>query len=68
MSTATSATPSKAAIARWMRAHLEDHRDRVTGEVNSTSLVEEWDVACATGGDTLDPNHLAWDVAVEVSS
>lgn len=65
---ASSKSASKFEIARWMREHLDDHRDRTTGEVNCTSLVEEWDVACADGGATLDSNHVAWDVAVEVAA
>jgi hypothetical protein len=57
---------SRASIARWMRAHAAEHLD--CGEVNLTSLVEAWDSECADGAQTLDPDHLAWDVAVEVAA
>ena len=57
----------RAQIARWMRDHVVDHVDGVTGEVNCTALVEEWDRECAGGGATLDPDHVAWEVAVEVA-
>jgi hypothetical protein len=55
-------------IARWMRAHKGEHVDRLTGEVNLTALVEAWDRACADGGATLDRDHIAWEVAVEVAA
>ena len=54
-------------IRSWMREHASEHVDEC-GEVNCTSLVEAWDSACASGGDTLDPNHEAWDIAVEVAN
>jgi hypothetical protein len=57
----------RAQIARWMRDHVADHVDGVTDEVNCTTLVEEWDCECADGGATLDPDHVAWEVAVEVA-
>ncbi len=56
---------SERAIAGWMRAHVEEHFDGV--DVNLTTLVEAWDYECASGGDTLDETHPAWDVAVRVA-
>jgi hypothetical protein len=54
------------AIRAWMRAHVSDFVDQC-GEVNCTHLVEAWYSECASGGDTLDPNHPAWDCAAEVA-
>lgn len=57
--------------AKWMRRHLEDHRDPRCGEINLTSLTE----ACAgafeadeEGGPLDDSDHWIWEVAVEVTS
>ncbi len=61
-------TQTRQQIARWMRAHKGEHVDRLTGEVNLTALVEAWDRACADGGATLDPDHIAWEVAAEVAA
>lgn len=55
--------PTRTSIAAWMRAHAEEYRDRRTGEINTTALVEGWDRACADGGATLDSDHIAWDLA-----
>ena len=66
--TATKPAQTRQQIAHWMRAHKAEHVDRLTGEVNLTALVEEWDRACADGGATLDRDHIAWDIAVEVVS
>lgn len=65
---ATKPAQTRQQIVRWMRAHKAEHVDRLTGEVNLTALVEEWDRACADGGATLDRDHIAWDIAVEVAS
>lgn len=59
--------PSRASISRWMRGNLDDYRDPRTGEVNLTALVEGWDSTCADGGATLDQDHPAWEIAVEVT-
>lgn len=59
-------TKAQAAIRSWMRAHVEDHVDDC-GDVNATKLVEEWDFECASGGDTVDPDHIAWDIGAEVA-
>lgn len=55
------------AIRSWMRAHAREFADPRTGEINCTALVEEWDRSCADGGATLDPDHPAWEIAVEVA-
>lgn len=54
-------------IRRWMLANAEAHKDARTGEINCTSLVEAWDRDVAGGGATLDMDHPAWSVAVEVN-
>lgn len=59
---------SRASIRRWMQANKEDYRDRSTGELNCTELVEAWDRVCADGGSTLDSDHIAWDVAASLES
>ena len=60
------AKSSNIAIRKWMKANYVDHIDPLTNEINATSLVEAWDHACADGSQTLDPNHIAWDIAVDV--
>jgi hypothetical protein len=64
---------TKASIKRWMRNCLVCGIgvcpvDQETGEVNTTLLVEQWDNECASGSDTLDPLHVAWDIAIEVAN
>jgi hypothetical protein len=49
-----------------MEANKAEHIDAKTGELNSTTLVEAWDNACADGGATLDPDHIAWEIAVSI--
>ena len=65
---ATKTTHTKASIRSWMRRNLEAYRNRQTGEVNMTTLVEGWDSECADGAETMDSNHPAWDVAVELAA
>ncbi len=48
-----------------MRRNAAQYTD--CGEVNCTELVEAWDSECASGGDTLDSDHVAWTIAVEVA-
>lgn len=55
------------AIKRWMVRHVLDHINPLTNEVNLTTLVEDWDRSESTAQATLGPNHIAWDIAVEVS-
>ena len=50
-----------------MEANKADHIDPKTGELNWTTLVEAWDGACADGGATLDPDHIAWEIAVSIA-
>jgi len=56
---------SRREIKAWMRRNVKNFVDEC-GEVNYTSMVEAWDRECADGGATLDPNHVAWEVATEV--
>ena len=49
-----------------MLTNMKDYRDRRTGELNLTDMVEAWDRACADGEATLDPDHIAWDVAASL--
>jgi len=56
----------KGTIFAWMRANVVDHVDEC-GEVNCTALVESWDASQSTGKATLDPMHIAWDIAVTVA-
>lgn len=62
--------PDRAAVTAWMRAHLEEHRDPRTYEVNLTSLAEAaadaFDVA-DEGGPLDDPDHWIWDAAIEAA-
>ena len=53
-------------LRRWFLANKARHTDSATGDVNLTSLVEDWDRTCAGGRATLDPDHLAWEIAAEV--
>jgi hypothetical protein len=66
-----SAQWNKPEVLRWMRINLEDHRDRVTGEVNLTALAEaaaaEWGQD-HEDGPLDDPDHWVWEAAVEVVS
>jgi len=62
----TESAHSRSSIRRWMLTNMEDYRDRRTGELNLTDMVEAWDRACADGGATLDPDHIAWDVAASL--
>jgi hypothetical protein len=56
------------AVRAWMERRAAQHTDPMTGEVDATSLVEAWDRECADGGETLDPTHVAWEVAVDVAA
>lgn len=47
--------------------NVDNFIDNSTGEVNCTALVEAWDRQCDSGEATLDENHIAWEVAVEVA-
>lgn len=64
---AATPAPTRSQIAAWMQRNAADYRDKSTGEINLTAMVEGWDSACADGGATLDPDHIAWDIAVSVA-
>jgi hypothetical protein len=53
-------------IRRWMKTYVENYVDEC-GEVNCTRMVEDWDSSCGTGEDTLNSDHIAWDIAVKVA-
>jgi len=53
-------------IKAWMSANRDDFIDARTGEINLTGLVEAWDSAEGTGDETLDEDHPAWGIAVEI--
>lgn len=53
-------------IKAWMRSQVCAYVD-ACGEVNCTLLVEAWDSERSTGESTLDPHHIAWELAVEVA-
>lgn len=55
-------------IREWMIENVESFRDPITDEVGCTEMVEVWDFECASGDDTLDSDHPAWYIAVEVAS
>lgn len=54
-------------IEQWMKRNVFLFIDPKTGEINCTSMVEEWDRDASTGDSTLDPDHPAWDAAFEVA-
>jgi hypothetical protein len=54
-------------IRQWMVCHAQEFVDEC-GEVNATKLVETWDFDCASGRDTLDPDHEAWTIAADVAA
>ncbi len=62
---------NKPEVLRWMRAELDQYRDRVTGEVNLTDLAEaaanHWGMD-HEDGPLDDPDHWVWEAAVEVVS
>lgn len=55
------------AIKKWMSANAGRFVDECR-EVNCTAMVEAWDREESTGDTTLDPDHPAWDIAVEVAT
>lgn len=56
-------TPNE--IRRWMRENRSRFVDYMTEEVNLTEMVETWDREQASGDATLDPDHIAWEIATE---
>jgi len=57
---------SKKAILDWMKRNKSSYIDYTTNEVNYTWLVEAWDLEESTGSSTLDPNHIAWEIALTI--
>ena len=58
-----------AEVRRWMRAHTDDHTDRLTGEVNLTALAEEAAMVFDLHEDDADftiPEEV-FDLAFEVA-
>lgn len=53
-------------IRAWMRRNLERFIDQCN-EVDCTTMVETWDHETQSGYETLDTDHEAWAVAVEVA-
>lgn len=53
-------------IKKWMLLNVERFIDECR-EVDCTKMVETWDIECDSGAATLDENHIAWDVAIEVA-
>ena len=58
----------KREISAWMARNADRFVDRRTGEVNLTALVEAWDRETQDGGVTTDPDHVAWEIAVDVAA
>lgn len=50
-----------------MKMNVIHFVDPKTGEVDCSSMVEEWDCENSTGDSTLDPDHSSWDIAFEVA-
>jgi hypothetical protein len=53
-------------IRGWMVRNVERFIDECN-EVNATAMVEAWDTEIAGGGDTLDSDHVAWEIAAEIA-
>ena len=49
-----------------MKRNKSSYIDYTTNEVNYTWLVEAWDLEESTGSSTLDPNHIAWEIALTI--
>ena len=52
-----------ALIRDWMRLNEWRFKDKITGEVNMTLMVETWDIEMQDGAATLRSDHPAWEVA-----
>ena len=63
---ATKLKPSEKEIRAWMLRNLHRFVDR-HGEVNATQMVEAWDSETQDGAQTLDSDHVAWDVAAQIA-
>lgn len=58
---------SESEIRAWMKAHVAEYVDECN-EVNATKMVEDWDAECGSGEETLDSDHIAWDIAAELAA
>ena len=54
-------------IRAWMVRNVDRFVDRTCDVVNATKMVEAWDQEIGTGEETLDSEHVAWEVAIEVA-
>ena len=54
-------------IRKWMKTYVENYVDECD-EVNATKMVEDWDSSCGTGEETLDSDHIAWEIAAQVAA
>lgn len=59
---------NRARIKKWMKDNKNRFIDPYTGEINMTEMVETWDNECASGEDTYDEDHIAWEIAAELDS
>ena len=57
---------SRYEIKKWMLFNAD--RFMESGELNLTKIVEAWDIECDSGEATVDSDHPAWEVALEVSN
>lgn len=53
-------------IRKWMDNNVADFVDECN-EVDCTGMVEAWDIENASGEETLDMDHIAWDISVDVA-
>lgn len=58
---------SRYEIKQWMLLNLDRFIDPKTKELNSTALTEAWDQETQDGTQTLDPDHMAWEVDAEIA-
>jgi hypothetical protein len=59
--------PNIKQIRAWMNANVRQYVDEDCNLVNMTLLVEAWDSECSTGISTLDNNHPAWDIVLDIA-
>lgn len=58
---------TKYEIKKWMLLNADRFIDKSTNEIDFTQMVEAWDNECDNGKATLDSDHIAWSIAVDVS-
>jgi hypothetical protein len=54
--------PTNLSIRKWMIANKQRFVDNCS-EVNTTLMVETWDIETKQEGATQDFDHPAWDIA-----